>query len=113
MENSQDKLQRALSLLTRVKNYLREDYYGYYEYVSKICVSKYNSALSLLKDLGYDIEEFKIPSAAITYLQDIRGQWVERTLLATKLEAILSYFKIQSNPEKGNGTIGFMLPKRC
>jgi hypothetical protein len=116
MENNpNDKLLRAYARLSSLKENLPQNL------VPETFVTEYHEALKHVEDLGFDVDEFKVPAhlvePTVTSFNYVSGEkhysttrYVDRDFLMTKLSAALSYFQlsIQSRETPSSTqTIGF------
>ena len=84
---------------------------------TEIFVQEYHKVLDRLEGIGKDVSEFRIPDSAVkprVVSKSYRGtsyseeKYVERALILTKLDAILSYFDIITSEKPKR--IGFSPP---
>jgi len=111
-------MERILRLYTRLKG-LRDNLPKGYETNEKY-TNEYNSLVDALStSSGSDLSEYKVPQSEIKpsvtgviggVTQYSNDRWTERTLLLTKLDAILSYFSIKYSSDSKH-RIGFELPE--
>jgi hypothetical protein len=104
-DNQSDKLARAYARLRALKENMPQ-----YRFVNVFFVQEYHEALKHLEGLGFDVAEFKVPDHHITRTTILSGRShvVPRSLLLTKLDAVLAYFELVT--QKPPVTIGFKPP---
>ena len=105
--NNQDALTRAHAMLSS----LRKNIDQMTEYnVTETYVHEFHNVLEKLEGIGIDVSEFRIPDSELKHRDTaasmyVRGErispyepseekYVDRTLILTKLDAILGYFEI-------------------
>ncbi len=104
-DDQSDELARAYARLRGLKDNVPKQHY-----VGEHYLREYHSALQRLEDLGFDIEEFRLPRKPyIRFLPAIRPA-VERSLFLSRLDAVLTYFELAS--QKPPAIIGFRPPSR-
>ncbi len=118
--NPNDKLLRAYARLSSLKENLPKN-----ELVPETFVIEYHDAFRHVEDLGFDVDEFKIPvnlvKPKVTSFNAISGEktysttsFVDRNFLLTKLTAALSYFTLSMQSREtppSTQTIGFKAPR--
>ncbi len=116
MEDNTDKLARAYSELAALKQNLPRDHYN----IEEDYVELYHEALEHLSQLGYDVEEFKIPDQWMkteTWQATVgegyetrhsKTRQVELAKFLVKLDSVLKYFSLTSlASSKNQRAIGF------
>ena len=105
-ENKQDKLARAYATLKSLRNNIAE-----MTNVTELYVNELHTVLIRLQGIGMDVSEFFIPDSEIaprvtvihtlTFADTPAGgadfskeKYVDKSLILTKLDAILGYFEI-------------------
>ena len=102
-KDNQDELVRAYATLTALRKNIDKinDYH-----VEETCVNEFHTVLDKLKNIGIDVDEFRIPDSAMKRKPGVsifRGGekisssegdiCVVRSFILTKLDAILGYFR--------------------
>lgn len=103
-----DRLMRAYARLRALKENLPT-----YRYVEEIYVEQYHEGLHLLKESGFDVTEFSVPSVHLMHLsmgsgRQSKSQYIDRPLLLSKLDAVLTYFELAT--QRPPAIIGFHAP---
>jgi hypothetical protein len=107
-DDAEDKIKRAFVRLSSIRSNTPQTFE-----TDEALVQEYSAALLHLEQLGYDVEEFKIPSDWLYHpwvskdpvngVQYAERRVVKRALFMTKLDAVLGYFTSLATREK----IGF------
>jgi hypothetical protein len=116
MEDNTDKLARAYSLLFALRQNLPTELYN----IDEDYVDQYHEALDHLSQLGYDVEEFKIPEQWVKtetwQVPDGEGyetrhsktRQVDLAKFQVKLDSVLKYFSLTTlAPSENQRPIGF------
>jgi hypothetical protein len=99
----EDKILRAYTRLKGIKDNLPPDE----KYIPKGLIASYHEAIdSLEKELDSSLSEFKIKEKGL-----INDMWYEKSLVSSKLDALLSYFEIKFLSTK-KPEIGFKPPNK-
>ena len=113
-----DRLARAYARLTALKKTLEAVDRRYPQFQEKH-VHEFHAALDHLAKLNYDVDEFRVPPEEVDHretMSDPDGvtysadRWVDREVLLTKLESVLTYFEIVTAKQKPQ--LGFHGPPR-
>lgn len=100
-KNNRDVLVRAYAILSALRKNIEQLEYN----VPEKYVHEFHNVLDKMKGIGIDVSEFRIPDSEIaprvTSFNRLTGErrcseekYVDRPLLLTKLDAILTYFEI-------------------
>lgn len=106
VSDQSDKLMRAYARLRALRDNLSTD-----RYIELMYVEQYHEALQHLEENGFDVAEFRISPE---HLKDItigankKRLHVERPLLLSKLDAVLTYFELAV--QRPPAAIGFKAP---
>ena len=115
MSNNQDELIRAYAILQALRKNIDQiiDYY-----VSEKYVNEFYSALSKIKKLDIEINDFIIPEELIKpriRFSSLEGdeyteeKYVEKSFILTKIDTVLGYLQIITSPEPKR--IGYRKPE--
>lgn len=113
MENKQDTLARAYAMLSSLRKNIDQMTTNN---VPETYVHEFHAVLDRLEGIGKDVSEFRIPDSKIaprvtaihtlTFPDSPKGgadyskeKYVDKSLILTKLDAILSYFEIITSKE--------------
>jgi len=106
-KNQQDELARAYAMLKSLRENIDRmtDYY-----VSETYIREFHTVLDRIESIGIDTSEFRIPDSELKHRDTaasmyVRGerispykpseeQYVDKSFILTKLDAILGYFEI-------------------
>jgi predicted DNA-binding protein (UPF0278 family) len=103
----QDELARAyarLSSLQQNLNKVKESI------ISETYINEYHTILNKLKNIGFEVSDFYIPTTVIKEYRDYTEEKdVEKTYFLIKIDAVLNYFHIVTSPEPKK--IGFKKPE--
>ena len=102
VENKQDELARAYTMLKSLRSNIGQMTTNR---VPETYVHEFHTVLSKLEDMGMDVADFRVPASEIApnveSINTITGQtsytteqYVDKTFLLFKLDAILGYFEI-------------------
>jgi hypothetical protein len=116
--NKKDKITRAYSRLVALRKNTPEQVY-----VDEEWVGQYQQALQHLADLGFDIDEFKIPEQWLKNRVAVSGpgrtryrkeREVHTSKFLSKLDAAVEYFSISTSTPEGvpRKVIGFAAPEK-
>jgi hypothetical protein len=105
LEGRLDQIKRAHVKLASLRQNLPAS-----SLISQMYIEEYHGALDHLERLGFDISEFRVPQHAMRMVRfnfDRDGSiHVERSMLLTKLDAVLGYFA----EDEDKPPIGFQAP---
>jgi hypothetical protein len=122
--DSRDKIARAYSRLAALRKNTSDKSF----YVDEDHVRQYHEALQHLTDLGFDIEEFRIPDEWLKHravssvpargggrhVRYAKEREAETRKFLSKLDAVLEYFSLTTSADPGGNerrTIGFTAPE--
>lgn len=117
MQNNNDVLARAYATLSALRKNVDNILPGS---VSEIYVREFHNVLDKLGNIGIDLSEFRIPSSeikphvtAISWGNEGKEtryseeKYVDKPLILTKIDAILSYFEITMSQKPSIGFHSF------
>jgi hypothetical protein len=114
----EDKLARSLARLTGLKQNLAQ-----HQRIEEVFVDEYHAILDELKNLGFDLDEFRIPIELLTHRVTSRNvvsgrktysqtRSIGADYFSSKLDGLLMYFQLQGTGGMEPITIGFSAPRK-